>query len=48
MAKPSSATNQKSIKHVHKLTSQGGRKPKTSAFNKSEKRSHKVYRGQGR
>jgi hypothetical protein len=48
MAKPSTSTNRKTIKHVVKLTSQGGRRAKTSAFNKSEKRSHKAYRGQGR
>ncbi len=32
---------------VHKLTKQGGHK-KTSSMNKSERRSHKKYRGQGR
>jgi len=48
MAKPSTSSNRKTIKHVVKLTSQGGRKAKTSALNKSEKRSHKAYRGQGR
>lgn len=32
---------------VKKLTKQGG-KVKTSSLNKSEKRSHKSYRGQGR
>jgi hypothetical protein len=33
---------------VVKRTSQGGNKPKTSAMTKTEKRSHKAYRGQGR
>jgi hypothetical protein len=33
---------------VSKRTSQGGSKPKTSAMTKTEKRSHKKYRGQGR
>lgn len=47
MAKPSTA-NRATIKHVVKLTSQGGRRPKTSAMNKSEKRSYKKNRGQGR
>ncbi len=32
---------------IVKLTKQGG-KVKTSSMNKSEKRSHKLYRGQGR
>lgn len=34
-------------KTVHKLTKQGGHK-KTSSMNKTEKRSHKKYRGQGK
>jgi len=33
---------------VIKRTSQGGVKPKTSAMNKSSKRSFKKYRGQGK
>jgi len=33
---------------VIKRTSQGGVKPKTSAMNKSQKRSFKKYRGQGK
>ena len=33
---------------LHKRTSQGGRRPKTSAMNKSFKHSFKKYRGQGR
>ena len=48
MAKPSTSSNKKAIKSVVKLTSQGGRRAKTSALSKSEKRSHKAYRGQGR
>ena len=32
---------------VFELTKQGGKK-KTSSMNKSERRSHKKYRGQGR
>lgn len=35
-------------KTVVKTTSQGGRKPKTSAMNKNQKRNFKEYRGQGR
>ncbi len=34
-------------KVVSKRTSQGGGKPKTSAMNKTTKRSFKAYRGQG-
>lgn len=43
MAKP---INTKRVS-VYKHTSQGGKKPKTSAMNKSQKRSYKKYRGQG-
>lgn len=32
---------------VYKRTSQGGKSPKTSAMNKSQKRGYKKYRGQG-
>lgn len=39
-------TNKKS-NNVFKRTSQGGTNPKTSAMNKSQKRGHKKYRGQG-
>jgi hypothetical protein len=46
MAKVSSSG--KSHTSVVKRTSQGGRKAKTSAMTKTEKRSHKAYRGQGR
>jgi len=48
MAKPGQSTNKKLIAHVVKMTSQGGRRAKTSAMNKSKKRSYKAYRGQGR
>jgi len=33
---------------VHKRTSQGGRRPKTSTMNKNKKSCFKKYRGQGR
>ena len=33
---------------VHKRTSQGGRRPKTSTMNKKIKSNYKKYRGQGR
>lgn len=36
------------VKRVYKHTSQGGRSPKTSAMNKTQKRAFKRYRGQGR
>lgn len=48
MAKASGTTNKVTIKHVVKLTSQGGHKPKTSAMNKAKRSSYKKYRGQGR
>lgn len=35
-------------KRVYKHTSQGGRNPKTSAMNRTQKRAFKRYRGQGR
>jgi hypothetical protein len=41
-------TSGKSHTAVVKRTSQGGRKAKTSAMTKTEKRSFKAYRGQGR
>jgi len=46
MAKASTA-GKNAIQKVVKLTSQGGRNPKTSAMNKSTKRSFKKNRGQG-
>lgn len=48
MAKPSTSSGKANIKHVVKLTSQGGRRPKTSSMNKVKKSGHKAYRGQGR
>jgi hypothetical protein len=33
---------------VHKRTSQGGGRPKTSAMSKTQKQNYKKYRGQGR
>jgi hypothetical protein len=47
MAKPSTA-NKTTIKHVVKLTCQGGRRAKTASMNKVQKQSYKKYRGQGR
>jgi len=38
----------KSHSAVVKRTSQGGRRPKTSAMTKTQKVNHKKYRGQGR
>jgi hypothetical protein len=35
-------------KSVHKRTSQGGSRPKTSTMSKTEKRTFKRNRGQGR
>jgi hypothetical protein len=37
----------KSHSAVVKRTSQGGRRPKTSAMTKTQKVNHKKYRGQG-
>lgn len=37
----------KKVHNFKKRTSQGG-KAKTSSMNKTQKRSHKAYRGQGR
>ncbi len=45
MAKGASA---KSHQRVVKRTSQGGNKPKTSSMSKTQKATHKKYRGQGR
>ena len=33
---------------IHKRTSIGGKRPKTSSMNKDTKRNYKKYRGQGR
>ena len=46
MAKGSEGFKQRQT--VIKRTSQGGQRPKTSAMNKSKKRSYKRYRGQGK
>ena len=45
MAKAKDTVERKKIK---KATSQGGSSPKTSSMNKSQRRSYKSYRGQGR
>ena len=42
------ASGVKERKRVMKLTSQGGRNPKTSAMSKTTKLSYKKYRGQGK
>jgi hypothetical protein len=42
------STSSSKIKHIVKLTSQGGRRPKTSAMNKSKRSNFKAYRGQGK
>jgi hypothetical protein len=42
------ATSGKSHTSVVKRTSQGGGRPKTSAMTKTQKRTYKAYRGQGR
>jgi len=43
----SSGSSKNAIQKVVKLTSQGGRNPKTSAMNKSKRHSYKKSRGQG-
>jgi hypothetical protein len=47
MAK-ASTSGKDTIKHVVKLTNQGGRRLKTSSMNKSNRRSFKKNQGQGR
>lgn len=42
------ATSKTARTSVHKRTSQGGGRPKTSSMNKTRKRTYKKYRGQGR
>lgn len=42
------ATKLSDRKVVSKKTSQGGSSPKTASMNKTEKRSYKAYRGQGK
>jgi hypothetical protein len=46
MAKVTSSKKQHTP--VHKLSKSGGRRAKTSAMDKTEKRSYKKYRGQGK
>jgi len=42
-------TNSKDVHNkVSKRTAQGGRKPKTSAMNKTKRRGYKKKRGQGK
>ena len=48
MAKVKTSLAKSAHEPVHKRTKQGSGKIKTSSMNKSEKRSHKRYRGQGR
>jgi hypothetical protein len=48
MAKVKQSLTTKTHQPVHKRTSQGGRRAKTSAMNKAFKHSFKKYRGQGR
>jgi hypothetical protein len=45
MARPNS--NKKEHKSVVKLTSQGGKRSKTSSMNKTQRRNYKPNRGQG-
>jgi hypothetical protein len=42
------ASSGKGIAHVVKRTSQGGNRAKTSSMTKTQKSTHKKYRGQGR
>lgn len=48
MAKVKQSLTGNSHESLHKRTSQGGRKAKTSTMNKSKKRCFKKYKGQGR
>jgi hypothetical protein len=48
MAKVKQSLTNNSHESLHKRTSQGGRRAKTSTMNKSYKRCHKKYRGQGK
>ena len=41
-------TQSQNRKSVVKRTSQGGSKPKTASMSKTQKRTYKSYRGQGR
>jgi len=42
------AKETRQTKKIVKLTSQGGRNPKTSSMNKHQRRGYKAYRGQGK
>lgn len=48
MAKVKTSLTKTAHEPVHKRTKQGTGKIKRSSMNKSEKRTHKSYRGQGR
>ena len=48
MAKIKQNLSNKAHEPVHKRTSQGGRRAKTSTMNKSFKQGFKKYKGQGR
>lgn len=48
MAKVKQNLSSKAHQPVHKRTSQGGRRVKTSSMNKNKKACFKKYRGQGR
>lgn len=41
-------TSGKAHTKVFKRTSQGGSRPKTSSMSKTQKKTHKAYRGQGK
>ena len=43
-----SVSNKEKHKSLVKRTSQGGSRPKTSSMNKTQKKSFKKYRGQGK
>jgi len=48
MAKVKTSLSARVHEPVHKRTSIGGARPKTSTMNKAKKRSYKKYRGQGK
>lgn len=48
MAKPKTTSSKPVHTKVVKKTNQGGRRPKTSSMNKSQRRNFKRNRGQGR
>ena len=43
-----SSVGVKSHEKIKKHTKQGGKRPKTASMNKSKKRNHKKYQGQGK